>query len=228
MKQNNSFKTVYAMLVIMAYTLFGTSHQVMGQRLIDQTYMNTMTFSNKKTPANFNFTNGNSFRGTKVSYLTNGRVTDFNYLGTIFFANGDKLMTCSSGQGFDSNFNPKTDNYYYLTASGTLYNIQYRNGVKIYEQKINRKYYIQDNCINFYAEGYYGDGGYSDGNTSSSGSNSGSSYNRHSATCRGCNGNGKCQHCHGRGWVNNIKCSLCNGNGICKSCAGVGKIYGSY
>lgn len=62
--------------------------------------------------------------------------------------------------------------------------------------------------------------------------NSNSGYNRHEAKCMGCNGTGKCDHCHGSGqvYVNNhyIKCSRCHGSGSCQSCGGVGKIHGNF
>lgn len=234
MKQNKSLNLyVLRILVVMTYVCFGVSHQAMAQRLIDQTYMNVQTYSNSRTPVSFNFTNGNSFKGTKVTYLTNGRPTNFIYLGTIFFSNGDRLMTSSGGQGFDSNFNPTTDSYYYLTASGTLYNVQYRNGVKVYEQKMNRNYYIENNCIRFYAEGSYEGGGYSGGSSSYGGSNSNSGSPKVSKKQKKCQiclvHPGKCNLCGGKGQYipsvsvgHYVKCSKCDGTGACRYCKGTG------
>lgn len=66
-------------------------------------------------------------------------------------------------------------------------------------------------------------------------SNSGGSYNRHNASCAGCNGTGICRHCGGTGHKTSTRigggtyqCSSCNGSGRCPSCHGTGNIRGSY
>ena len=224
----NSKSVLLRLVIVVMFVCLGSKYEVYAQSMLNNTYFTPMTFSNKKTPASFNFSNGNSFRGSKITYYTNNKETGSTYHGTLYFTNGDKLMTMNSGEGFDGSFNFKNGYCYYLISSGTLYSLQYRNGVKVYEQQVHTKYYIKDYCIHFYANGStmdYGSGGSS---SSGSSSKSGSSYNRHEARCMGCNGTGYCGRCGGSGLVNNRTCGLCNGNRRCKNCGGTGKKHGVY
>ncbi len=213
--------------------LLCTSSLCYSQRLIDQTYMVPMTYTSSVAPYSTSLSDGARFIGKKKTYYTNGKATNVSLYGTITFANGDKFMTSEFGEGLDLNFKCKSDIYYYLTKDGILYNMTYRNGNKVSQSKTYAKYYIQNNCIHFYANGSYVDNGSSSYESSSSSSNVGSNRSgsgSSSRMCTACYGRGKCRLCSGNGRYmpsistgHYITCTMCNGSGRCTRCGGTGR-----
>ena len=218
-------------LVITVIT-FCSSTMCKAQYLINQTYMKPMpTFTTSKQACTQYFNNGTVFKGTKHTTFSNGSPITTTLYGTFYYSNGDRLMSASVGNGFDAYFNIKgNDTYYYIRKNGELIMQQYNGTQKTGEYKSNKKYYIEDHCIHFYAStdngGYIG-GGYTGGGGNNSGSSSRSSNKVSVGTqCAGCHGNGKCGLCHGKAYnQNGYKCSRCHGTGRCQTCAGVGKLY---
>lgn len=218
--------------ILISLFLCCTSIVTYAQYLIDQTYYKPVEMIKPHTSAYESYlSNGARFIGKKTEYRQGSRVTDINYSGTIIYSNGDKLMTCATSLG--SNFNYQTGDYYYLTKNGTLYKLTYRNGTKISEYKDNRRFYIKDNCIRFYANGYYTDGGgsvYNGGSNSSVNSPSSNNSSSSQRMCTACNGRGNCRLCSGNGRYmpsistgHYITCTMCNGSGKCTGCNGTGK-----
>lgn len=204
-----------------------------AQSLINQTHFAPVNFQHSSVPVSLNFGNGYRFEGVKNTTTNNGQITSVSYSGSAIFPDGGRIITAKAGYAFDANFQPTDGQFWEIEPSGAVYCIERKNGRDVSRTRVYRKYIIEDNCIVFpkTAEELQAEaaaaGAYS-GGTGTSSSSSGSSGSRHSATCRGCNGTGRCQHCGGSGWVNNHsrKCSLCHNTGRCQSCAGVGKIYG--
>lgn len=190
---------------------------------------------------NFNWT------PPRTPKITHKDVSDYNvgqgrrFHGNIEYRDG--VPVSYNGHFYDSNgnmycglFNPdfgvlyEGGRYVYIPASKDIAIIYVKkNGDYQEVRRCNikgRSWYVYNAEVYFSDEstgGGYNGGGYTSGSTSGTGS----SYNSHAATCRGCNGTGRCQHCGGSGWVNNYKskCSLCHGSGTCVSCHGQGKVY---
>lgn len=208
-----------------------------AQYLINQTRYTPSNFRSSSVPVSLNFGNGYRFEGVKNTTTNNGQIISVSYTGSAIFPDGGRIITAKAGYAFDANCQPTNGLFWEIEPSGEVYCVERKNGQDIRRTRVNRKYVIEDNCIVFpktakelqaeAAAAAAAAGAYS-GGTGTSSSSSGSSNSRHSATCRGCNGSGRCQHCGGSGWVNNhrSKCSLCHGTGRCQPCAGVGKIYG--
>ncbi|MCH5231798.1 MAG: hypothetical protein J1F43_08400 [Muribaculaceae bacterium] len=193
-----------------------------------QTYFRPFSMSTNDENVSLSFNDGSTFNGIKRTSLTNGQVSNVCFLGTYRYPSGEKIMTEKGGEGFDTNFNFRNGNFYYFNNNGEMYRWYFNNGQKT-ETRDYRQYSIDGNFIVIYTDSY--GGGYaSPSYNGGSNSNSNSNYNSHKATCRGCNGSGKCQHCRGVGYVNNYntKCSLCYGNGTCVSCHGQGYIRGNF
>ena len=205
------------------------------------TYFNPINFQSYTEPVDYNMGQGLRFVGTKHTGTNNGQVISVSYFGSAIFPDGGRIISAKAGFGFNQNLQAENGTFWEIEPDGQVTQIEMRNGQQMSEFKVNRQYYIEDNCIVFpktQAEleaeaAAYGNYNYNSGSYSTpSSSSSGSDYNRHSATCMGCKGTGRCQHCNGEGttWVNGhkIKCDLCHGTGRCQSCAGMGKIYGSF
>ena len=172
----------------------------------------------------------NSGRFTGTIFKSDG--VTFRYDGTFYHPDGSYTY-CT---GFDSNFNfPEGVTYIFFTADGTqAIKYQVKNGSPVtwgsWDLRGKQIVAITKDGPVFAGQSNYSSpaGGYGSSPSSSSGSNSG--YDSHKATCGGCKGSGICQHCHGKGLVNNdkSKCGLCHGKGRCVSCGGKGFKYGSY
>lgn len=223
-------RKAFIFLMTLIYLVIPMS--IEAQYLIDQTYYTPQTFSNKTENVNLYLTNGCTFQGEKHTGLANGKPISVNYYGTLTTPAGDRYISAETGTGFDANFNP-TGWICYISAGGDVYSQRYQNGNCVSSSKEHRSYTLDGPYIRIHTEsssgGYVSTPDYSGGYNSGS-SSEGSSYNRHEATCRGCNGSGLCQHCKGSGYVNNYKskCSLCHGTGKCVSCGGQGKIHGNF
>lgn len=171
-------------------------------------------------------------------YVSPGRT----FSGTAYYSDGvlkyyNGCLEDSDGSKYYGDYTPNfqvADGHYNLYVPPTrdvAYRKQWVNGGWQTVQTFNikdRSFMVNGTSITYLdtdnGGGYYG-GGYNGGSSVNSGSSS--SGSSHSATCSGCHGSGRCQHCNGTGLVNNnrSRCSLCGGSGRCKSCAGVGKIY---
>lgn len=217
-------------LVIMMIT-FCLSTTCMAQYLINQTSITTPTFRVSKQACTQHFNNGTVFKGTKETNYCNGNPVSTYLYGTFYYSNGDKLVSPGGVNGFDANFNLLRDGrYYYIRKNGELIMQEYRGGQKTAEYKMDANYYIKDHCIYFSENttvvenvggGYTGGSGYNSGNSSTT-----STKRDVRATCGGCQGSGKCSHCHGKGInKNGYKCVMCHGRGYCSTCGGVGKKY---
>lgn len=197
-----------------------------------QTYFTPMNFSSQKEDVNLRLMDGSTFQGIKSIGLANGRVISVSYFGTLTKPSGTRFVTTSIGNAFDKNFNFPGGTLWCITPNGEIFAQTYQNGRMVSQVKELRTYKLNGPYIEFpqtYSGGTYTAPNY--GNSYSGGNSSGgSNYNRHEATCGGCHGSGRCQHCGGTGYVNNYKskCSLCHGRGTCVSCAGTGKIHGNY
>lgn len=204
-----------------------------------QTYFTPANFQTYTEPVNISMGQGCRFEGTKIVGTNNGQITSVSYRGSAIFPDGGRIITAQAGYGFNENLQAFNGTFWEIEPTGEVTQIEMRNGQQVSEFKVNREYYIEDNCIVFpktQAEleaeaAAYGYSSYSNGSSSSSGS-SGNTYNSHSAKCMGCNGTGRCEWCNGEGTkiVNGhrIKCERCHGSRTCQNCGGVGKKYGSY
>ena len=203
-----------------------------AQYLINQTSITTPTFRVSKQACTQHFNNGTVFKGTKETIYSNGSPVSTFLYGTFYYSNGDRLVCPGGVNGFDANFNLLSDGrYYYIRQNGELIMQEYRGGQKTAECKTDANYYIKDHCIYFsenttvvenFGGGYTGGSGYNSGNSSTTPTKSSYGY----ATCGGCQGTGKCGHCHGKGYdKNGYKCVMCHGRGYCFTCGGVGKKY---
>ena len=196
-----------------------------------QTYFKPFSTSTNSENVSLSFSDGSTFNGVKKTTITNGQVINVHYLGTFRYATGERILTENWGSGFDANFHFNNGNFYYINNDGEMYHWYFNNGQRT-ESRDYRQYSIDGNFIVIYTDSY--GGGYAspsyNGGSYNGGSSSGSNYDSHKATCRGCNGGGKCQHCRGLGYVNNYntKCSLCHGTGRCVSCNGQGYIRGNF
>ena len=231
MENKNVLVNRLLITLVITVSTFCSSTMCKAQYLINQTYANIPTFTHSREACTQHFNNGTVFKGIKHTTFSNGSPITTTLYGTFYYSNGDRLMSASVGNGFDAYFNIKgNDTYYYIRKNGELIMQQYNGTQKTGEYKSNKKYYIEDHCIHFYAStdngGYIG-GGYTGGGGNNSGSSSSSSKKVSiGAQCAGCHGNGKCGHCHGKAYnQNGYKCSLCHGTGRCQTCAGVGKLY---
>lgn len=191
-------KTGVIVLLLLALV---TSINANAQYYLNQTHAHFPVYSNEQV--NYSWNNGQSFQGN--CFKVDGVVQ--SYTGIYKWPDGS-----SYNGGFNANFQFNGAGTYYSASEKQTYNVQYNNG------QLVRKTVRQ--AATSYGYGSYGSSsGYSSGSSSSSSSSS-------QATCRGCNGSGQCQHCHGTGRSASGKsqCSLCHGSGRCVSCGGKGWI----
>ncbi|MCM1005657.1 MAG: hypothetical protein NC402_05095 [Prevotella sp.] len=182
------------------YLLIAIAISAFAQNVPYSSWYNEYTHEN----VSYNLGNGTTFKGTRNYHK--GKFLSIQ--GEMTYANGDKL----SGT-FDQNLNLRGAGTYYVKTDG------YWGGYnKIVHMENGR---LVDGDIASTPTNTY------NGNVSGGSSSYTNPVQNSSAVCRGCNGNGRCQHCHGTGLVNNnkSKCSLCHGSGTCVSCHGRGKIH---
>ncbi len=231
-------------ILIFIYITCSVNNNINAQVFLSDpsmTYVNIPTFSNRESNFSYRWNNGAYFEGTKKELLTNNQVTSTSFYGTMVYHDGSKLISNQTMGSFDSNFNPWGSFIHEINGSFTL--VHFHNGQVTSRSEIsknsfsinNHRAYLRTNggssstYVNpqpVNVNSYNNAGSYS--NSSSSSSN----YDSHYATCRGCNGTGKCHLCGGKGWKqgsglhsSTYECSFCKGSGVCKSCHGRGKIY---
>lgn len=194
-------KSQVKIIIFLALLLGAFSSTSDAQSLLDQTSFAPVQMPYMRNVGTIDLGGGCRFVGSEQ--ITGNQRTA--YYG-IFYSNEGWWI-----QGwFNTSFQP---NGYgtLVTSDGTAYNVQYNQGSLISKTQ-------QQPTTPTYGVGGNYNSGYSSG---SSGSSSSSSQ----ATCRGCNGSGNCQHCHGKGYISSgSSCSLCHGNGRCVSCGGRGWI----
>ncbi len=210
---------------------------VSAQYLLNQTYYNPVSYSNKEENVHFTLRNGGTFEGKRKSILTNGRVTNVSYVGTLTLPSGERYISPEDVGGFDENLNPGSY-VCYFSNDGNVYAQSYTNGQLKSSTLITAKYYLNGPYIVFPNSGSNSGGYY---NNPSPAPNPGSSSSvtsdyHNPATkrqCTICNGTGKCTHCGGTGnrvvstfHGNHINpCGVCHSTGTCQTCHGSGKTF---
>lgn len=192
-------KLGFMLLLLMAIV---TNVNANAQYLLNQTYAKFPVYTNERV--NYSWNNGQSFQGTM--YKVDGVVQ--SYFGIYKWPDG------SYYNGYlNSRLQLHGAGSYYSASEKKGYNVEHNNGQLVRKTAVQPVY----TGGGYTGGGYTGGGGYSGGSSSSSSSK---------ATCRGCNGSGLCQHCHGTGRSSSGKssCSLCHGRGRCVSCGGRGWI----
>lgn len=205
-----------------------------AQDLLNRTLREThwIKVTSREDPVSLRFTDGSTFVGTRKTFFSDGVVSSVYHFGTYTAPTGERYITPQSVYGFDQNFRVKEGYIWRIDTNGDRYAMHYRNYECVNSYLDSRPYTIVNNCLvrtssssDSYSSGTYDGGSYNSGSTSGS-----SNYDRHKATCSGCNGLGTCRLCGGRGMVNNNKstCSRCHGTGRCISCHGNGFIRGNF
>lgn len=189
-------------MILLLLTLV-TSINANAQYYLNQTHAHFPVYSNEQV--NYSWNNGQSFQGN--CFKVDGVVQ--SYTGIYKWPDGS-----SYNGGFNANFQFNGAGTYYSASEKQTYNVQYNNG-----QLVRKTIRQAETSWGYGSYGSDSGSGYSSGSSSSSSSSS-------QATCRGCNGSGQCQHCHGTGRSASGKsqCSLCHGSGRCVSCGGKGWI----
>lgn len=199
-----------------------------AQYLLNNTYFNPIHIPKVTTDYLTDAYVGNGMTFTGQAYYSDGVLT--KYGGCLTNSDGDKFY-CG---GFNPDFSVSSGGYqlYVPSSHKVAYERVAQNGswqtVRTYDIE-GKSFWVEGSTIHFvddYSSPYPSSGNYSSGSSNSSSSD----YNRFEATCKGCDGTGKCSRCNGTGWLNNYtkKCERCHNTGTCQNCAGVGKKYGLY
>ncbi|MCM1067229.1 MAG: hypothetical protein NC418_06630 [Muribaculaceae bacterium] len=187
--------TIFLALVVM---LLASATDAQAQYLLNQThYNNVVPTITQRHVGRINLPNGAYFEGSET--LTNGQRTGF--YGMIYYAEGGFY------QGpIDLYMRPHGGGQL-VAPNGEVYSVRFENG-----QLVSQTKHQPTNSVPGYIPVPSG-GGYSN------------PVDNHTATCRGCNGSGDCQHCGGKGYISNgSTCSLCHGGRRCVSCHGTGSV----
>ena len=209
-------KHIFRLIAVIGIILCGTSTAA-SQGVLSKwgnapsSWDNILSSSSRSEQVRFNFNDGGRFEG--FAFYENNQLT--RYSGKLFLPNGDYLQ---------GDFSPAHDligsGFYYIKRENRVIKVKSENG-----QLVQTEYWDQNQSG---GSSYQGS---APAPTYTAPATSGASYSNPASssktTCMGCRGNGKCQHCHGSGWVNNnkSKCSLCHGTGRCQSCAGLGYVH---
>lgn len=230
---SEKFNVKAALLLLAFVWMLIPSMEAQSLSSPSMTYFGQFDLKTTTDPVYLNFYGGDHFSGTKWCNILNGKVTMHRFNGTYTKADGTRYITQSGGSGFEeinNQFGFYNGDVWCLTTDNKLYKITFKNGQEQATVPETRTYTIDGDFIKFpqtysgggSVGGYVNGGGYYDGG----GSTNSTSTSSNKTMCRGCNGSGSCQHCHGSGYENNYKskCSLCHGTGKCVSCHGMGFI----